>query len=73
MASFSRRLAGLDAVRTAAGALVLCIVLGLAAYGFASYYTPPSLDSLVAAVAALAVAGAGLLYAFRPGTGGLGD
>jgi hypothetical protein len=73
MGSFSRRLARLDAVRTAAILLALCLALGLAAYAFSAYYVKPTPGALVAAVAALAVAGSGLLYAWRPGTGGLGD
>lgn len=70
MTSFSRRLARLDAARTAAAGLALAIVLGVGAFAFASYYTQPTPGALVAALAALAVAGSGLLYAWRPGTGG---
>jgi hypothetical protein len=70
MASFSRRLARLDAARTAAAGLTLVVLLGLGAYAFASYYTQPTLGALVAALAAVAVGGSGLLYAWRPGTGG---
>lgn len=70
MSSFSRRLARLDAARTGAAGLAAGVVLGLGAYAFSSYYTQPSPGALVAALAALAVAGSGLLYAWRPGTGG---
>ncbi|HLZ95595.1 MAG TPA: hypothetical protein VKT20_09730 [Candidatus Dormibacteraeota bacterium] len=73
MSSFSRRVARLDAVRSAASLLTACIVLALGAYAFSAYYTNPTPGALAAALAALAIAGSGLLYAWRPGTGGLGD
>ena len=73
MGSFSRRLARLDAVRSAAVLLMASLALALAAFAFSAYYTKPTPGALAAALAALAVAGSGLLYAWRPGTGGLGD
>lgn len=73
MASFSRRLARLDAARTAALLLALCVALGLAAYAFSAYYTTPTLGALVAAVAAFVIALAGVLYGWLPATGGLSD
>jgi hypothetical protein len=73
MRTFSRRVTRFDAVRTAALFLGACAVLGVAAYGFAAVYSTPTPGGLVAAVVALGVAGSGLLYAWRPGTGGLGD
>ncbi len=69
----SRRLGRLDLVRTAACLLGGTIVLALAAYGFAAVYVQPTLGAAVAGLAVLGVAGSGLLYAWRPGTGGLGD
>ena len=73
MGSFSRRLARLEAVRSAAALLAACVVLCLAAFAFSAVYTQPTAGAVVAALAALGIAGTGLLYAWRPGSGGLGD
>jgi hypothetical protein len=73
MSSLSRRLGRLEVVRTAAFFLGGTAVLALAAYGFAGVYAAPTPGALVAAIAALGIVGSGLLYAWRPGTGGLGD
>jgi drug/metabolite transporter (DMT)-like permease len=73
MGSLSRRLARLDLVRTAAFLLGGSVVLALAAYGFASAYSVPTPGEIVAGLAALGIVGSGLMYAWRPGTGGLGD
>jgi hypothetical protein len=73
MSSLSRRLGRLDLVRTAAFFLGGSVVLALAAYGFAAAYTQPTPGAIVAGVAVLGIVGSGLLYAWRPGTGGLGD
>jgi hypothetical protein len=73
MSSLSRRLGRLDLVRTAAFLLGGSVVLALAAYAFAAAYSQPTAGEIVAGVAALGVVGSGLLYAWRPGTGGLGD
>ena len=73
MSSLSRRLARLDLVRTAAFFLGAGVVLALAAYGFAAAYASPTPGAIVAGVAVLGIVGSGLLYAWRPGTGGLGD
>lgn len=73
MRTFSRRATRFDAVRTAALFITACTVLAVAAYGFAAVYSTPTPAALVAAVVALGIAGSGLLYAWRPGTGGLGD
>jgi hypothetical protein len=60
----------LDAPRVAAVGLTLAMVLLVAAYGFAAFESRPSPGGVVAAVAAAAIAGSGLLYAFRLGAGG---
>jgi hypothetical protein len=73
MSSLSRRLGRLDLVRTAALFLGGSVLLALAAYAFAGAYSQPTLGAIVAGLAVLGVAGSGLLYAWRPGTGGLGD
>jgi hypothetical protein len=46
------------------------MVLLVAAYGFATYESGATPGGVVAAVAAVAIAGCGLLYAFRLGAGG---
>ena len=73
MSSLSRRLGRFDLVRTAAFFLSGSVVLALAAYGFAGAYTQATPGAVVAGVAVLGIVGSGLLYAWRPGTGGLGD
>ena len=59
-----------DAPRVAGVALGLAIVLLVAAYGFAAYESGATPGGMVAALAAVAIAGCGLLYAFRLGAGG---
>jgi hypothetical protein len=54
-------------------ALGLAFLLMAAAYAFAGYNSGVTLGSVIAAVAALLIAGTGLLYAFRLGAGGLVD
>jgi hypothetical protein len=73
MTSLSRRLGRLDLARTAAFLLGVCVVLALAAYAFAAAYAQPTPGAIVAGVAVLGIVGSGLLYAWRPGTGSLGD
>jgi hypothetical protein len=46
------------------------MALLVAAYGFAAIESRPSPGGVVAALAAAAIAGSGLLYAFRLGAGG---
>ncbi len=60
-------------VRVSALSLGALVALALAAYAFAAVTSSPTAGPLVAALALLAVAGSGLLYAWRLGTGGLGD
>jgi hypothetical protein len=62
-----------DSFRIAAFGLGLAIVLIVAAYGFAATESRPAPGGVVAALAALAIAGCGLLYAWRLGTGGIVD
>ena len=59
--------------RVAASSLGLAIALMLSAYGFAAIESRPTLGSVVAALAAVAIGGSGLLYAWRPGAAGLVD
>jgi hypothetical protein len=62
-----------DSLRIAALGLGLAVVLLAAAYGFAAIESRPAAGSVVAALAALAIAGSGLLYAWRLGAGGSVD
>ena len=62
-----------DAPRVAGVGLGLAMVLLVAAYGFAAYESGATQGGVVAAVAAVAFAGCGLLYAFRLGAGGIVD
>jgi hypothetical protein len=73
MTQLSRWLARYELVRTAAIWLGLAVLAMLGAFAFAAYYARPSAAEIAAAVALLIVAGSGLLYAFRPGSGGPGD
>jgi hypothetical protein len=68
---FARTVRRWDPLRVAVVALAIAVVLPLAAYGFDLTSTPATLDGLTAAVALIAVAGSGLLYAWRLGAGGL--
>jgi len=49
------------------------VVAALVAYVLAASTASPKVGALTAAVALVAVAGSGLLYAWRPGAGGLSD
>ena len=59
-----------EAPRVAGVGLGLAMVLLVAAYGFAAIESTPTPGGVVAAIAAVAIAGCGLLYAFRLGAGG---
>jgi hypothetical protein len=59
-----------EEVPTGASVLGLAMVLMVAAYGFGAAESRPALGDAAAAVAAIAIAGSGLLYAFRLGAGG---
>jgi hypothetical protein len=73
MTQLSRWLVRYELVRTAAVWLGVAVLAVVVAYLFAAIYVTPTPGGIAGAVALLAVAGSGLLYAFRPGTGGPGD
>jgi hypothetical protein len=73
MTQLSRWLARYEMVRTAATWLAIAALAVIAAFAFAGYYSKPTPGGIAAAAALVAVAGSGLLYAWRPGTGGPGD
>jgi hypothetical protein len=73
MDALSRSLARWDPVRVAAGVLGLAALLLLAAYGFGLTAAPVTIGGVLAAVALIGIAGSGLLYAWRPGAGGIVD
>ncbi|HEY1162226.1 MAG TPA: hypothetical protein VGF78_04065 [Candidatus Dormibacteraeota bacterium] len=62
-----------DSLRVAAVGLGLAVVLIAVAYGFAAVESRPAPGGVVAALAALAIAGCGLLYAWRLAAGGIVD
>ena len=62
-----------ETLNIAALALGLAFVLMVAAYVFAAIEAGTTADGVVAAVVAVAIAGTGLLYAFRLGAGGIVD
>jgi len=62
-----------DVLRVAGSGLGLAMALMLAVYGFAAIESRPTLASVVAALAAVAIAGSGLLYAWRLRATGLVD
>ncbi|TMC53043.1 MAG: hypothetical protein E6J20_09800 [Chloroflexi bacterium] len=65
MAVFSRELRKRDLVQVAAWALGLAWLILLAAYAYSALSVAPTTGALVAALAALLIAGAGILYAWR--------
>jgi hypothetical protein len=71
MAPFSRALRRWDALRIAAGTLGLAMLLMLAAYGFDLTSRPATAEGVASALALVVLAGAGLLYAWRLGAGGI--
>ena len=60
-------------MRLAAAALGLALILLFAAYAVVAATTQATLGGVVSALALLAIAGSGLLYAWRPGPGGSVD
>jgi hypothetical protein len=62
-----------ETLSVAAVALELALVLIVAAYVFAAIEAGTTADGVVAVVVAVAIAGTGLLYAFRLGAGGIVD
>jgi hypothetical protein len=73
MAQFWRRFQRRDMPRVAASVLGLAILLMVAAYGLGAVESGATPEGVVAAIAAVAIAGSGLLYAWRLGAGGLVD
>jgi len=71
MAQFSRTLGRWDPLRVAVVTLGLAALLMVAAYGFDLISAPATPGGAAAALAFVAVAGVGLLYAWRLGAGGL--
>ncbi|TMG67046.1 MAG: hypothetical protein E6H86_05755 [Chloroflexi bacterium] len=65
MAVFSRELRKRDLVQVAAGTLGFAWLVLLAAYAYSALSVTPTIGALVAALAALLIAGAGILYAWR--------
>jgi len=68
-----RRVNRLEPARFFAIVVAAPVVAALAAYVLAASTVSPKVGALTAAVALVAVAGSGLLYAWRPGAGGLSD
>ncbi|HEY1421001.1 MAG TPA: hypothetical protein VGG90_09870 [Candidatus Dormibacteraeota bacterium] len=73
MSELSRRLRRWDPLRVAVSASGVAALLLLVAYGIAAATVQPTPGGLVSALALLAIAGSGLLYAWRLGAGGLVD
>jgi hypothetical protein len=73
MRTLSRALQRWDPVRVAAAALGLALILLFAAYAVGATTTQATPGGVVSALALLAIAGSGLLYAWRPGPGGSVD
>jgi hypothetical protein len=73
MAALSRALARWDPLRVAAAVLGLAVLLLVAAYGVSLTVVELTLGAAVSVVALVGIAGSGLLYAWRPGAGGIAD
>jgi len=73
MAALSRSLGRWDPLRVAVAALGLALLLLLAAYGISVTVAKVTPGAVVSAVALVGIAGSGLLYAWRPGAGGIAD
>jgi hypothetical protein len=65
MSVFSRRLRRRELTRIGAASLGVALLALLAAFGYAAISIQPTLSGLVAAAAAVLIAGAGILYAWR--------
>jgi hypothetical protein len=70
MATLSRALQRWDPLRVAAVAIGLALVTLLAGYMVAAAASQPTPGGVVSALALLAIAGSGLLYAWRLEAGG---
>lgn len=69
----SRALQRWDPMRVAAAALGLALLLVFAAYAVGATTTQATPGGVASALALLAIAGSGLLYAWRLGAGGIVD
>ena len=68
-----KRVSRIDPVRVSVIVVASPVVAALAAYALAASTASPGAAALTAAGALVAVAGSGLLYAWRLGAGGLSD
>jgi len=73
MRTLSRALQRWDPIRVAAAALGLALVLMFAGYPVGATTAQATPGGIVSALALLAIAGSGLLYAWRLGVGGSAD
>ena len=73
MTSLWRTIVTLDPPRASALVLGVTFAICVASYVYLDFTSGVTPGALVAAVAAVAVAGSGFLYAWRLGPGGLGD
>jgi protein-S-isoprenylcysteine O-methyltransferase Ste14 len=73
MRTLSRALQRWDPMRVAAAALGLALIFIFAGYAVGATTTQATPGGVVSALALLAIAGSGLLYAWRPGPGGSVD
>jgi hypothetical protein len=73
MRTLSRSLQSWEPVRVAAAALGVAWLVLFAGYAVGAITAQPTLEGAVAAAALLAIAGSGLLYAWRLGAGGSVD
>jgi uncharacterized membrane protein YjjP (DUF1212 family) len=65
MSIFSRRLRRWELTRIGAATLGVALLALFAAFGYAAISIQPTLSSLVAAAAAVLIAGVAILYAWR--------
>jgi hypothetical protein len=73
MASLWRALRRQDLIRVAAATLGVAVLTPLIGYVVAVANSQATLGGVVSALALLAIAGSGLLYAWRLGAGGIVD
>jgi NADH:ubiquinone oxidoreductase subunit 3 (subunit A) len=73
MATLSRALRRWDLIRIAAASLGVAVLILLAGYAVAVANSQATSGGVVSALALLAIAGSGLLYAWRLGAGGIVD
>jgi hypothetical protein len=73
MTTLSRALRRWDTIRLAAASLSLGVATLLVGYGVAAANSQATPGGVVSALALLAIAGSGLLYAWRLGAGGIVD